>query len=239
MSTKEPLFSIITVATDDAAALRLTGKSLGLQLDAPLFEWLVVGGEIPIDLPGDLEIGDARILPSEQGLYKGLNGGIEQAKGRYLWFIKPGDCIADSYTLRVLAREIQSNLGPEILYGDGRKNGVLQHGRNLHRYQWGMPIPFPAMLARRNAVGDLRFDPALETSAEYHFLLALLARSTRQHYFPRVICDYAGDGIAPERLNQAYHDIRRDFLQMNKWRNKAMYYLNALQLYLRRVFKKR
>lgn len=230
----EPFFSIITVTKENATGLKLTAKSLAVQLQFDNYEWIVIDGastdktaEIMAEYGNDKTI---FISESDEGIYDAMNKGIALAKGRYLWFMNAGDCLPDAYTLRDVAKEIKYNLAPDFVYGDARENGHIKKSHHLGRYAWGQITHHQAMLYRRDMVTDLRYETQYPIAADYAFTLEVISKAKRPTYIPRILCDFQSGGISEIKAIEGRWEnyyIRRDLLGMNPVTNKMIFWMNG------------
>jgi len=234
----EPLFSIITCTNDDAAGLRLTAKSIAVQQQFTNYEWLVLDHATDEDIIAEYKTEMTKWLPvTGDNLYLTLNVGIEQATGRYIWFLNPGDCLSDAYVLRDVAKQIQYNLAPDFIYGDARDNGKIKKAHHAGNFTRGKITAFQAMIFRRTMVAELRFDPAYSLAADYAFMLGILARAKKIFYFPRILCDSQSSPVSELSAKGTFWEnyyIRRDLLQINPVRNKMIFYLDRIKLFIYR-----
>jgi putative colanic acid biosynthesis glycosyltransferase len=236
----EPLLSIITVTKNNAKGLRWTTKSIAVQQQSPEIEHIIIDGASTDNtqeiIQEYLNEKTKFISETDNGIYDAMNKGINQATGRYLWFLNAGDCLPDAYVLRDISREIKHNLAPDFIYGDARENGRIKSAHDASRYAWGMFTHHQAMLYRRQMIGNLRFDTDYKIAADYAFTLNVLALAKRMHYYKRNLCDFQSGGIS--QINSALgrkenFEIRRDLLNMPLFKNKMIYQLNGFTFALR------
>lgn len=248
----EPLFSIISFAGDaqDASSwndLKLTGKSLLQQIDAPQFEWVIIDAA-PCDKKADL-IREwdrdfiryvakpaaglsprlSQALP--QILPLGHNYGMEMATGKYLWFLPAGDCLSDLYVLRDLRRELSLHPHADLVYGDARDHGIIHKPRAFESLQHRPIVAFQAMLFHRTHIGATRWNETLTYSADYDFMLHAQQQTRHIHYMPRLLCDIDSPVLTAEQyrqLLQEQHTIRAEKLQLPVWKNMFFYYRDRL-----------
>lgn len=222
----DPIFSIITVTKNNAAGLRLTGKSLVLQQDVPRFEWIVVDGastDGTLEVMAEFSADNVQVVSEpDDGIFHAMNKGLDRAQGRYIWFMNAGDCLAHSFILREIAREIQGALGPDFLYGDAREAGRVKAAKPFSHLIRGQITHHQAMLYRRDIIKEMRFDTRYQIAADYDFTLRFIDHANRQHYMKQVLCDFAPGGISQQQAETGRlenYAIRRDVLGMGKLRN--------------------
>lgn len=232
----EPLFSIITTTENNAAGLKLTGKSMLQQFDAPYFEWIIIDNnsyDHTQDLIREWDRDFIRFI-SKPVPYTthAMNIGLSMATGRFIWFLPSGDCLSDLYVLRDIMREVRHNLKADIIYGDARDNGIIHKARDFSSLMQRPIVPFQSMLYGRKIVGDLRFDTTFDHGADYDFTLRVQEKADYVHYMPRLLCDIDTSQQKRELLQQklrTYHAIRAQTLNIPAWKNTALLYWHLLQ----------
>lgn len=240
-----PLLSIITITKNNARGVALTGKSLSVQLDAPDYEWIVIdGGSTDNTAERVAEYvteADTYISEPDRNLYHAMNKGIDLAKGDYLWFLNAGDTLSDAFAMRDAAREIPRSVRAEIIYGDAREGTYIKKHKDPHTIDQGMVTHHQAILYRRDAIADLRYDEEYTIAADYLFTLYMFERAKRIHDVDRILCDFAPHGLSQEHavLGRAENfAIRRDYLKMAPWKNKLICTKDAFSSFLKQNYPK-
>ncbi len=196
MTTRPPLFSIITVTKDNLRGLNATSDSVKAQ-SCEDYEWIVIDG-----LSQD---GTAELLPTlpaqsvsetDDGIYDAMNKGSERARGDYIVFLNAGDKLADPDILATLSKAIRAEQ-PDFIYGDALETGGFYKKARPHaKIDWGMITHHQAMLYKREAIGSLRYDKMLRIAADYGFTAEFLAKAKNIHYIPCAICIFEEGGIS-------------------------------------------
>ena len=237
----EPVLSIITTTSNNAYGLRLTAKSIAVQQQFTNFEWIVVDSgstDNTAEIVGEYATENTQFMTTEDdNVFAMLNKGMDNASGRYLWFLSAGDCLSDAYVLRDIAKQIQYNLAPDFIYADTRMNGHIHKPRDASRFVWGTIGPMPARLYRKNMVAELRHDLKYPLASDYSLLLQILARAKKIFYYPRIICDLAPQEISDihaEELCWEQYYIRRHLLAMNRFKNKFIMRISRIMYFLQR-----
>ncbi len=227
----EPLFSIITLTENNASGLKLTGKSILQQMDAPLFEWIILDNasyDKTSDLVREWDCECIRFISKHtHNATDAMNTGLSMATGRFVWFLPAGDCLSDLYVLRDVMREMRRNLRADMIYGDARDNGVIHKAKDFTSLMQRPIIPFQAILYSLKIIGDLRLDGDYEYGADYDFTLRFQEKTDHIHYMPRLLCDI--DTSQQKRdlrhhLLRDYHDIRAKTLNIPAWKNTILLY---------------
>jgi putative colanic acid biosynthesis glycosyltransferase len=223
------LITIITVVKNNARGLRLTGRSIQVQQQVPVFEWIVIdAASTDQTLEVIAEFADLKplfISESDHGPYQAMNRGIDMAKGEYVWFLNGGDCLSDAMTLRDVARGLVIGFKPDILYADAREDGQIMRAKPFHYLKRGPITHHQAMLYRRSTIGAARYDETYEIAADYAFTLDIIGQGQRNYYLERVICDIQGGGLAEHMAKQKRREnyaIRKHMLQVPDWKNKLI-----------------
>jgi len=198
----QPLISILTIANSDPRALRLTGKSIAQQMDAPVCEWIVLGNP-----DGAQEFAGAHV----HFISGDITQGITQATGRYVWILYAGDCLSDLYVLRDLQRELHGQIPPDLVCGASREDGRLIKAREPDSLARGMIAPLQAILYRRDAVGALRFENGYDFTARFYQGIS------RVYHTDRVLCDFHP---RDNDMLQENFRIRAEVFGVPGWRNQ-------------------
>jgi putative colanic acid biosynthesis glycosyltransferase len=139
----------------------------------------------------------------------------------------------------------------DIVYGDCVLS--MEDGTSLHRrasrssLDYGMWSYHQAIFYRREAIGEVRYDPAYPVCADYAFTASLVRRGARVQPIDVTVCRYECGGFSDRnraRLVREHRAIRRDILQVPQPRrallnmahaasNLARAYLPALHRALR------
>lgn len=241
--------AILTVVRDDRAGLIATHASLRAQTSRS-FDWIVVDGA-STDGTAEwlaehaLETAWCRSAP-DGGLYDAMNVALEAAlavsAASHVLFLNAGDRLAGSFVLDHLARLAGREPDADLIYGhaherlpDGRV--VMKRARSHRWAALGMFTHHQAMLYRRGAVADLRFDTRFAVAADYAFTLGILSRGGRAVLSPCSLCEFAPDGRSQRQADQGRREqytIRNDLLGYGVLENATLYGLQCLALSVRR-----
>ena len=180
----DTLFSIVTVSYNTISRLEKTYESLGAQrFDS--FEWIVIDAGSEDGSKSFLRTTFANwVSEPDQGIYDAMNKGIEKAQGLYILFLNAGDTLAHSDVLTDLAAYIaERDLVPDFVYGDSYEEvagsvPIYKEARPYTKIDLGMFTHHQAMLYRREAIGDLRYNRRYRIAGDYDFTARFL-RSLR------------------------------------------------------------
>ncbi len=201
-----PLFSIITVCYNSAAALGRTIESVDAQ-SCRLYEHIIIDGASKDHTPDVLAASASplRTVVSEpdDGIYDAMNKGLGRAKGDYLIFLNAGDTFHDKDTLALYADHISKNDYPGIVYGQtvlvddnghevGPRHLTAPDKLTLHSFSDGMLVCHQAMAVLRR-IAPL-YDVKYRYSADYDWVIRCLQHSRRNVYVGCTTCKYLSEG---------------------------------------------
>ena len=228
------LLSIVTVVRNNAAGLKMTGRSLAVQQKAPEFEWIVIDGASSDNTPDIMmqfaEMNPVFVSEPDAGIYDAMNKGLARATGEYVWFLNGGDCLSDMNVLRDVQQSIRDGLYPDLLFADAREDGHIKEAQDLDALVRGMITHHQAILYRRKTIGSSRFDTQYRISGDYDFTLRFVGQSNRFHYLNRVICDFQTGGISQENAalgRRENFQIRQRLGIVSPFRNRIILGMNA------------
>ena len=181
------VFSIVTVVKNNVGGLQKTIASLNEQ-DFLDWELIVVVGRSADGSESEAlssAEGDPRktvIKQDGQGIYQAMNLGLENAVGRFVWFMNSGDVFFDSGTLSYALQEI-SRRPAEILVGgysyqnDGLEFSYSKRSKSLRPSEISLnrrglchqSVVYDAESLRR--VGG--YDTVYNLSADFHSVLQI------------------------------------------------------------------
>lgn len=114
-----PLISIITITYNAAKELEPTMKSVSLQTFEN-FEHIIVDGaskDNTLEVARSFDNPKLKIYSKpDEGIYHGMNRGLEYARGKYIIFLNAGDTFASPDTLGHYAEKAEE--GNDIIFGD-------------------------------------------------------------------------------------------------------------------------
>lgn len=182
-------FSVITVASNNSKELKYTGRSLNVQMDAPEFEWLVVGSLSPELAEEFAELNPVMVDATFQNDTDAMNAALTRAQGEYVWFLPAGACLADAFVMRDVKRDMIASVLPDFFYGASREDGHIRAVPNFGLFSRRLIAPLSALLFRRRAIADERFDPVYGFEAAYDFTLRFINRVQKIGATERILTD--------------------------------------------------
>jgi len=198
--------SIVTIHLNNIEGLKRTLKSLIPIQDVYDVEWIVVdgGSEIPTTSSRVIEQVFSRaaqfISEADEGIYDAMNKGTRLANGEYVLYLNAGDELHPEFDPGRFSDSVSGNSADmlwgrcEVHYQDGTRLKVKPRSP---RWAWYcMPAFHPAILFRRDALGDNPYDTAFRLAADYDLVCRLLAGDARVVQNPEFISVYHRGGAS-------------------------------------------
>jgi putative colanic acid biosynthesis glycosyltransferase len=178
-----PILTIVSVTFEDEAGIMKTLHSLDYELPGDV-QVLVIDGSprLKPSFAARLEGGVPYTLIREKdnGIYDGMNRGIEKATGDYLWFLNGGDesLIHDwSAFVELLRKARKRDVG--ILFFDYEmvtgKRSISRRSRRPTYIWHGLPTSHQAILYRRQSIPAHGYPSEYRMAGDYA-LTALMLR---------------------------------------------------------------
>ncbi len=202
----QPLITIITVTYNAENTLTPTMESVNAQTYTD-FQHLIMDGA-----SSDRTLETAKRLATDRteifsepdsGIYDAMNKGMTHARGQYLIFLNAGDSFHSTDTLGLIARTIESNGYPGIVYGQtqivdsGRRYVADRHLKAPEKLTYesfadGMLVCHQAFIALAR-IAPL-YDTRYRFSADYDWCIQCLQHSRKNVYIPETLIDYLNEG---------------------------------------------
>ena len=228
------LFSIITVTCNHLDGLKRTHESLRVQ-NCVDYEWIVIDGASSDGTPEYLKTTNAVWLSEpDRGIYDAMNKGIKRARGEYVIFMNAGDAFAAPDVMEKLAQ----HAGVDFIYGDALESGAYKSARSHTKHACGMFTHHQAMIYRRAAIGDLRYDTNYKIAADYKFTIEFLRRTKTTSCVAYPVCDFEPGGISQKKTGLGRKEqfaIRRELSVCSRGKNVKIYAAQAIAMALRRT----
>lgn len=246
------MFSIVTITRNDAPGLIRTGQSLTAQSFTD-YEWIVIDGASADGTAAWLATtGALWTSEPDKGIYDAMNKGIARARGTYILFLNAGDRLAAPDTLArlrdaIAALTTSAAPAPAFLYGDSWEDRpgappALKKARSHDRIAYGMFTHHQAMLYRRDALDEIRYNTRLRIAADYEFTARFLRRFAYQKkrilYCPFPICIFAPGGLSQRQTAQGRAEqfrVRHDLRLVPKPMNVMIYIRQTAGIFIRRI----
>lgn len=202
-----PLFSIITVTYNAASTVGVTLRSVAEQSMTD-YEHLIIDGasqDTTLEVVNGF-VNNRLVVRSERdrGIYDAMNKGRDLSCGRYLIYLNAGDTFHDVDTLALIARSIENDNYPGVVYGqtdivdaEGKRLGsrhlTAPEHLTVRDFSRGMLVCHQAFVARRDITPEYNLD--YRFSADYEWCIRCLQKSDSNCYIPAVIIDYLCEGV--------------------------------------------
>lgn len=223
--------SVITPVYNDPRVGRALSSALAQRMDHELETIVIDAGS----KDGTLEVLerygsqiDVLVSEPDNGIYDGMNKGIERATGDLIGILNADDRYADELVLRDVA-EVFRDEDIEVCYGnviyenaDGRMVRYWRSGRASGlKWRLGWMPPHPGFFVRREVYQQLGvFNQQLRIAADYELMLRLLFRhQLRSAHIDRVLVRMTLGGMS----NRSVASVLRAALEV-----RAAWKLNSL-----------
>ena len=227
------LFSVITVTRNHMDGLKRTHESLRVQ-GCSDYEWIVIDGASDDGTAGYLKKSNAVwISEPDRGIYDAMNKGIDRARGDYLIFMNAGDVFAAPDVLDKLSRQS----GADFIYGDAREGAAYKHARSHEKIARGLFTHHQAMIYRRAAIGNLRYDTNYKIAADYKFTVEFLRRVQKIYYASFPVCIFEPGGISQQKVRTGRNEqymIRRELKVCSGTEKIFIYAMQTVAMLIRR-----
>ena len=199
--------SIVTVAFNEEKNIRRTIESVLNQTSCD-FEYIICDGKSTdrtVEIAKEYESifsqkGINFIVNSEKdnGIYDGMNKGIDLSSGNYVIFINAGDALYNSDVIGNIIRSIKDDQ-PEVVYGDCQfiDNHIKRVECADHQLlKERMSICHQSVLVRTDIIKANKFDINYKIAADYNMMLTLYMQKCRFFKINEVISIFYADGIS-------------------------------------------
>lgn len=216
--------SIITVAFNSERTIEATIRSV-LAQDHPELEYIVVDGgsqDGTLDVLAPYRDRIARLISEpDQGMYDGLNKGLQVATGELIGLLNSDDVYADSKVISEVVAALRSS-GADALYADlvyVDRTDLSKVTRTWHSgdyrpgaFRAGWMPPHPTFFAKKS-VYDRHgtFATDLKSAADYELMLRFIHKhGISLCYLPRVIVKMRSGGRSNASLASRLRANRED-----------------------------
>lgn len=203
----EPLFSIITITYNAESTVERTLESVDSQSFTD-YEHLIVDGASSDNtlqiISKHKNLRRTLISEPDKGIYDAMNKGLSNTCGRYLIFLNAGDKFHAPDTLATIAKAIEDNELPGIVYGqtdivdnDGHRLGprhlTAPQNLTLKSFSQGMLVCHQAFIALRRITG--KYNLKYRFSADFDWCVQCLQHSRKNiGLHDTVLIDYLNEG---------------------------------------------
>ena len=218
-----PLFSVITVTYNAAAAVEPTLRSVTNQTFSD-YEYIIIDGGSTDGTADIIRQYEDKITfwssEPDGGIYDAMNKGIRAAHGEWLIFMNAGDTFYNETTLQNVADILRDT--DEMVYGNAyTTDGKLYCDMQISHYKLmkGEMICHQSIFARRKTFDNNMFDTNYRIIADKIWLCRVL-RKYRVRKINLPICRYDMTGVSTvnaDKINAENERFMPEFYGM-KWR---------------------
>lgn len=202
-------FSIIVVCYNAGSKLQKTIESIRRQAEKD-YEIIVKDGLSTDGSVEALSLGeDIKVIRrKDAGIYDAMNQAVEQAAGRYLFFLNCGDYFQDETVLVKVKQEIEKrDRKPRIFYGNilERSTGAyVMSNPQIDDFACYRNVPcHQACFYDRRLLEKRGFRICYKVRADYeHFLWCYYRARASMVYIPVTVVSYEGGGFSETKENK-------------------------------------
>jgi putative colanic acid biosynthesis glycosyltransferase len=213
--THPPFISIIITVLNGAKTIEACLESIAMQTFTDYELVLVDGGskDQTVELINKCFIKNKtlKVVPGI-GLYAGLNMGIKESVGKWLYFLGADDALHSKNTLNKVVDAI-NHKRPDTRVIVGEVKFMKQN--YVHRPMFG-----PAYLMRhqvhhqgvfydRDLFKALLYDETMRIASDYEFNLKLALLGIAHEAMNFIICDFGGDGVSENQMKRGYAEMQQ------------------------------
>ncbi len=175
MNNKNIHLSIITINYNNLKGLINTYNSIIHQTYLNKTEWIIIDSKSNdgsadfinnIKIPLDTKF----IIEKDNGIYDGMNKGIDISNGNYILFLNSGDILFDREVILNLINIIETLNADLYLFGFKYLNKI-RYSKSLYWRYWSMPTSHQAMLYKKSIFQYNKFSLDFKYASDYlHFM---------------------------------------------------------------------
>jgi putative colanic acid biosynthesis glycosyltransferase len=236
-----PIISVITVALNAKDGLERTMQSVCNQTGINYEHIIVDGGSTD----GSVEIlrqqKDARVVwhsEKDSGIYDAMNKGIDQARGKWLYFLGAGDTLIDGVLAQIVPH-LNEKLA--VLIGNIRhSDGKVFTGTFSDQIFISNTVHHQGAFYNRHVFDRFRYDTTLRALSDYELNLTLYLKKKRYEIVDIDICICELDGISSQLYRSLIESNHIKYKYLSFWRASyfgAVLGWKYLLIYLRQLKK--
>ena len=203
MNNDSPFFSVIVVALNAEQTILKTIDSV-LKQTCDDYEIIVKDG-CSKDRTVTILPNHDKILVhvcADKNIYDAMNQATEQAKGKYVIYLKCGDTLIDASVLNKVKAFLVKDTGIGIAYGDYVRDdlGLIRQKQITKAFDLiRKPLCHQSMFFRRDLLsGEQTYNLDYKISADYDLTIRLFNQGCQMHHMGFPVCTYEGGGISEQ-----------------------------------------
>lgn len=203
--------SIITVAYNEEKNISKTIESV-LNQTSNNIEYIVCDGKSTDDTVNIAESYENAFIQrnikyivnseKDNGIYYGMNRGIQLASGEYILFLNAGDWFYSNEIIDNIIKFIKEKNNPDFVYGNVAtidRKVISYVYSDDSRLQHDMSTPHPALFSSSQLMKENLFDTSYKIAADYNFVLSQKLAGKTFCKIEQFITYFAMDGISSKR----------------------------------------
>ena len=239
-----PKLSIITVNLNNRDGLARTAESVVAQTWAD-YEWIVIDGgstDGSVDVIGEYADKTEKLVywcsEKDNGIYYGMNKGVEKAVGEYCYFLNSGDYLREPATLKkIFAVGFNEDIvfGDLMLEKDDGKYRIRRFGDMLRPSDllYGF-LPHQDMFIKTtllNKKNGYRTDYRIVSDWVF-YMEAICGDKASYRHIPAVFAINQKDGVScsAKYWSVQKEERRRAVNEMFSWRRRVIYFFSIASL---------
>lgn len=203
---KKPILSIITVNYNNKNGLIKTLQSIKAQTYID-YEHIIIDAN---STDGSKEVISeySRTTPHliywisepDKGIYDGMNKGISQANGEYLYFLNSGDYLLDGVLSNISFDGTQYIYG-DVMLGEGREDIKNKHIAppdypSLYFFLYDS-LPHQACFIHHSLFTNKLYDTRYEIISDWgHSFQSIILEKCSYRHIPCIVVEYDGNGVS-------------------------------------------
>jgi glycosyltransferase involved in cell wall biosynthesis len=213
-----PLISIITVVYNSEKYIEKTIKSIAEQTSQN-FEYIIIDGHSTDDTLNIVSrykhCVNKLVSEPDKGLYDAMNKGLQQAKGKYVWFINSGDRIFSPDTIAKIENFHNQHPHADIFYGQtqlideqgnitGMRRKVAPENLTAKSLTMGLVVCHQSILVKRE-IAPL-YDLSYKIAADYEWVLSSLESADEIINTHLILSKFLENGFSSRNVEHALKD---------------------------------
>jgi putative colanic acid biosynthesis glycosyltransferase len=216
--------SIITICKDDPKGLTKTWKSVTRSI-RPYVDWIVI--DAASDTNTQQVLKDIRsegwnvTSEPDDGIYDGMQKGLNRSAGKWVLFMNAGDEFADSDVLSDVSDVLQTSPPRSIVFGDAIEcppsgQSRVRNAPGFDQIDFGMPASHQSIFYRREVLEEFPFQSG-SSSADWMQLLEMHVHGVNTFHIDRVICRFDTTGVSNVNWRNSITERTTYLKQTGRW----------------------
>jgi glycosyltransferase involved in cell wall biosynthesis len=211
MENKQPFLSIIVVCLNPGDKLRLTLDSILLQTftdyEIIIKDGLSVDGSLDTFLERSKHQNIYVFREKDSGIYDAMNQAVQEAAGRFVYFLNCGDTLFDGQVLEKVKENITKDSATyRIFYGnvlEALTGQEVSSNPQINRFACYRNLPcHQSCFYQRELLTEHPFEIKYQIRADQeHFMWCVLDKGVKSKFIPVLVANYEGAGFSEAKEN--------------------------------------